>query len=165
MKATRETQDLKEELQKKEQMRQAAKKREEKAADLEAKRRIKEQIEADKRERQRKADEAKALREGRSLPPQDAESSVAPAPAAPKPKTSNTNEARLKLQTSQGVLTKTLPADTTLFEVAQMIEQEQGIAVTSFSINFPRKTFTGGVDFSKTLKEAGFVPSAAVNVK
>jgi UBX domain-containing protein 1/4 len=164
MKATRETQDLKEELQKKEQIRQAAKKREEKAADLEAKRKIKEQIEADKRERQRKAEEAKALREGRSLPTQAGSSSSAPTAAPTKPKT-NANEARLKLQTSQGALTKTLPADTTLFEVAQMIEQEQGIAVTSFSINFPRKTFTGSVDFSKTLKEAGWVPSAAVNVQ
>src|SRR5690606_22672517 len=83
MKATRETQDLKEELQKKEQIRQAAKKREEKAADLEAKRKIKEQIEADKRERQRKAEEAKALREGRSLPSQPgSSSSSAPAVAA-----------------------------------------------------------------------------------
>jgi hypothetical protein len=165
MKATREAQDIKDDLQRKEQIRQAAKKRDEKAADLEAKRKIKEQIEADKRERQRKAEEAKALREGRSLPTQEAGSSSAPAAAAAKPKTTNQNEARLKLQTSQGVLTKTLPADTTLFEVAQLVEQEHGIAVTSFSINFPRKTFTGGVDFSKTLREAGFVPSAAVNVK
>jgi UBX domain-containing protein 1/4 len=46
MKATKEAQDLKEELKRKEQLRQVAKKREEQVAELEAKRRIKEQIEA-----------------------------------------------------------------------------------------------------------------------
>jgi hypothetical protein len=60
---------------------------------------------------------------------------------------------------------KTLPADTTLFEVAQMLESENGLAVTKFVQNFPRKVFEGNLDFGKTLKEAGWLPSAALIVQ
>jgi hypothetical protein len=162
MKSTKETQDAKEELERKERIKEASKKRQEKQDDLEAKRRIKAKIEADKEERRRKAEEAKAAREGRALPAQAAP--AAAAPAAPKPAASHT-EARLRLQTSAGNIQKTFPAETTLFEVAQALESESGIAVSSFSTTFPRKTFEGNVDFAKTLKEAGLVPSSVLIVK
>ncbi|KAK1756846.1 ubiquitin-related domain-containing protein [Echria macrotheca] len=162
MKSTKETQDLKEELARKEQIKEAAKKRQEKLEDLEAKRRIKAKIEADKAERKRKEEEAKALREGRSVP--SAPAPAQPAPSAPKPASTH-NEARLRLQTPGGNIQKTYPADTTLFEVAQQLESETGRPVTSFTMTFPRKTFEAGVDFGQTLKEAGFVPSAVLIVK
>lgn len=160
MKATKETQEAKEELARKEQIKEAAKKRQEKQDDIEAKRRIKAKIEADKEERRRKAEEAKAAREGRAP-------EAAPAAAAPAvPKTvANHNEARLRLQTAGGNVVKTLPAETTLFEVAEMLRSETGTAVTSFSTTFPRKTFEGHMDLSKTLKEAGLTPSAVLIVK
>lgn len=60
---------------------------------------------------------------------------------------------------------KTLPAETTLFELAQMVQGETGLVVTSFSTTFPKKTFSGDLDMSKTLKEAGFVPSSALIVQ
>ncbi|KAI1269995.1 ubiquitin-related domain-containing protein [Xylariaceae sp. FL1019] len=161
-KATKETQDLKEEMAKKEQIKIAAQKRQEKADDAEAKKRIKAKIEADKEERRRKAEEAKALREGKA-PPVAAASEPAPAPAA-KPTTSH-SEARLRLQTSNGNVMKTLAADTTLFEVAQMLEHESGVSVSKFVQNFPRKVFEGSLDFGKTLKEAGLTPSAALIVQ
>ncbi|KAK1633864.1 ubiquitin-related domain-containing protein [Colletotrichum phormii] len=160
MKATKETQEAKEELARKEQIKEAAKKRQEKQDDIEAKRRIKAKIEADKEERRRKAEEAKAAREGRA-PEAPA---AAAAPAAPKA-VANHNEARLRLQTAGGNVVKTLPAETTLFEVAQMLQSETGTAVTSFSTTFPRKTFEGHMDLSKTLKEAGLTPSAVLIVK
>jgi len=81
MKSTKETQDLKEELVRKEQIKQAAKKRQEQLEDLEAKKKIKAQIEADKAERKRKQEEAKAAREGRAV-----EQAAAPAPVEPAPK-------------------------------------------------------------------------------
>jgi hypothetical protein len=84
--------------------------------------------------------------------------------ATSKPK-SNHNEARLRLQTDGGNITKTLPAETTLFELAQQLQSETGNAVSSFTMTFPRKTFEGDVDFSKTLKEAGLVPSSVLIVK
>ncbi|SPN97518.1 related to chicken h-caldesmon, Uso1p and YKL201c [Cephalotrichum gorgonifer] len=161
LKATKESQDVKEELQRKEQIKQAAKKRQDKLDDLEAKKRIRAKIEADKAERRRKAEEEKAAREGRA--PES--SAPAPPPAAAPPKKADHNEARLKLQTSQGALMKTLPAETTLFELAQLVGEEKGLTVTSFSTTFPRKTFEGALDFGKTLKEAGLVPSAVLNVK
>ncbi|CAH0002981.1 unnamed protein product [Clonostachys byssicola] len=161
-KSTKESQEAKEELQRKEQMKEAARKRQEKLDDIEAKKRIKAKIEADKAERRRIAEEAKAAREGR-LP--DAAAAPAPAAAAaPKPK-SNHNEARLRLQTDSGNIVKTLPAETTLFEVAQQLQSETGAAVTSFTMTFPRKVFQGDTDMSKTLKEAGLVPSAVLIVK
>lgn len=156
---------MKEEQQRKEQIKEAAKKRQEKLDDLEAKRRIKAKIEADKEERRRKNEEAKAAREGRSLPasePSTGTSTPAPRPAA----TANHTEARLRLQMPGGAgnVMKTLPAETTLFEVAQMLQSENaGVVVSRFSMNFPRKVFEG-VDLGKTLKEAGLVPSAALIV-
>ncbi|KAI0536321.1 ubiquitin-related domain-containing protein [Xylaria digitata] len=161
-KATKESQDIKEELQRKEQIKEAAKKRQEKIDEMEAKKRIKAKIEADKEERRRKAEEAKAAREGRAIPV----TAAAPAPAAaPARPATNHNEARLRLQTSNGNIMKTLPAETTLFEVAQMLEAESGLAVSKFVQNFPRKVFEGNLDFGKTLKEAGLIPSAALIVQ
>lgn len=159
LKATKESQEMKEELQRKEQIKEAAKKRQEKLDDAEAKRRIKAKIEADKEERRRKAEEAKAAREGRAPQP-----GPVAAPSVPKI-TANHNEARLRLQTSGGNVMKTLPAETTLFEVAHMLQSENGLEVTSFSTTFPKKTFEGHMDFSKTLKEAGLTPSAVLIVK
>ncbi|KAI1107105.1 ubiquitin-related domain-containing protein [Jackrogersella minutella] len=161
-KATRESHELKEELQRKEQMKEAAKKRQEKLDDQEAKKRIKARIEADKEERRRKAEQAKAAREGRPVPVPAA--TPPPAPAAARPAATH-NEARLRLQTSGGNVMKTFPADTTLFEVAQLLETENGLTITKFIQNFPRKVFEGNLDLGKTLKEAGLVPSAALIVQ
>ncbi|KAI1113022.1 ubiquitin-related domain-containing protein [Nemania sp. NC0429] len=164
-KATKESQDMKEELQRKEQIKEAAKKRQEKLDEMEAKKRIKAKIEADKEERRRKAEEAKAAREGRAIPAAASTSApAAAAAAAPARPATNHNEARLRLQTPSGNVMKTLPAETTLFEVAQMLEAENGVAVSKFIQNFPRKVFEGNLDFGKTLKEAGLVPSAALIV-
>ena len=60
---------------------------------------------------------------------------------------------------------KTFPAETTLFEVAQAVQSESGVEVQSFTMTFPKKTFSGGIDFGKTLKEAGLVPSAVLIAK
>ncbi|KAM3566511.1 hypothetical protein ARSEF4850_000555 [Beauveria asiatica] len=161
-KSTKESQAAKEDLQRKEQIKDAARKRQERLDDIEAKKRIKAKIEADKAERKRKADEAKAAREGRA--PEAAAPAAAAAASASKPK-GNHAEARLRLQTPNGNIMKTLPAETTLFELAQAVQSETGAVVSSFSTTFPRQTFQGDIDMSKTLKEAGLVPSAALIVK
>ncbi|KAK2596704.1 hypothetical protein QQS21_006219 [Conoideocrella luteorostrata] len=165
LKSTKETQDLKEEVARKEQIKEAARKRQEKQDDLEAKKRIKAKIEEDKAARRRKAEEAKAAREGR-VPEVDTGASapvVTPAPAV-KPKADH-SQARLRLQTPNGNLVKALAAETTLFEVAQQVQQETGLIVTSFSTTYPKQVFEGDIDMSKTLKEAGLVPSAVLIVK
>ena len=161
MKSTRETQDLKEELARKEQIKQAAKKRQEQLQDLEAKKKIKAQIEADKAERKRKQEEAKAAREGRAV-----EQAAAPAPVAPAPKPAAAahTQARLAFQTPNGNFTETYPADTTLFEVAQQIGEKMGFEPNSFMMTFPTKTFERD-DFNLTLKEAKLTPSARLIVK
>lgn len=161
-KATKETQDLKEELERKERMKEAARKKQEKLEELEAKKRVKAKVEADREERRRKAEAEKAAREGRA-PPAEPAPAAAP-PSVPKPAASH-SEARLRLQTPSGNVMKTFPADTTLFEVAQAVEAENGTRVSSFMTNFPKKVYEGDLDFSKTLKETGLVPSAVLIVK
>ena len=160
-KSTKESHEAKEELKRKEQIKEASRKRQEKLDDLEAKKRVKAQIEADKAERRRRAEEAKALREGKTPVAAAEPAAVA---AAPKPKADH-SEARLRLQTDGGNIMKTLPAETTLLQLAQELQGETGNAVTSFTTTFPRKTFQGDLDMSKTLKEAGLVPSSVLIVK
>ncbi|KAL8763780.1 MAG: hypothetical protein Q9184_000482 [Pyrenodesmia sp. 2 TL-2023] len=164
-KSTKETQDIKEELKKKEQLKEAAAKRKEKQNEIEAKARIKAKIAADKEERRLKAEKERAEREGRAAPKDEV------APLAPttsdlvelKPASAYT-EARLRLQTTAGSLTKTFPVTTTLFEVAAAITQDTGNEVQSFTQNFPKKTFDA-VDFGSSLKELGLIPSASLIVR
>jgi len=163
MKATRETQDIKEDLERKERIREAEAKRKEKRQDEEAKKRTREKIAADKEERRLKAAREKAEREGRAPPPDPSVIAAAAAPAVSKPAAAHA-ETRLRLQTSSGNIQKTLPVDTTLFEVAQTLEAEGAGPVSSLTTTFPRKTFSGNIDFGKTLKEAGLVPSAVLIV-
>ncbi|KAF2467011.1 uncharacterized protein BDR25DRAFT_292752 [Lindgomyces ingoldianus] len=164
MKATKESQDIKEELQKKERLKEAQAKKKEKQDEIEARKRVLAKLEADKAERKRKADLEKAARAGQAPPPLVAESSGATSsgPTTSKPASAYT-ETRLALQTPTGRVMKTFPVETTLFEVAHALSQD-GIQVTSFTQNFPKKVFDN-TDFGMTLKEAGMVPSAALVVK
>ena len=167
MKSTKEVQDIKEELAKNEQIKAAAAKRQEKAADIAAKRRIQEKIAADKEARRLKAESEKAAREGRAPPPDPslAAASAAQGSGGGGGMRKEVTEARLRLQTSRGVVMRTFPVDTTLFEVAQALEGENGGVVESFTMTYPKKIYSGSVDFGKTLKEAGLVPSAVLIVK
>ncbi|KAL9031018.1 MAG: hypothetical protein Q9196_000919 [Gyalolechia fulgens] len=164
-KSTKETQDIKEALNKKEQLKEAAAKRKEKQDEIEAKARIKAKIAADKDERRLKAEKEKAEREGRAAPAA-AETSIAATTSGPvesKPASAYT-ETRLRLQTSTGNLQKTFPVTTTLFEIAAAFTQETGMEVQSFTQNFPKKTFDA-IDFGASLKELGLVPSASLIVR
>lgn len=164
-KATTESQDIKEELQRKEQIKEAAKKRAEKKADVDARKATLAKIEADKQERKRKADMEKAARAGTGMP---AEPVAAPTPVLPRT-TASYAEARLRL-TVEGAkpIAKTYPVETTLFEVASDVEKEVlgGVegSVNGFQMTFPKKSFDR-TDFGMTLKEAGWVPSAALLVR
>ncbi|CAG8076969.1 unnamed protein product [Penicillium salamii] len=158
-KSTKETQDAKEDLQRKEQLKEAAKKKQEKQDEIDAKKRIKAKIEADKEERRLKAEQQRAERAG-VAPPQPA---AAQAPAPSKP-TSAYTETRLRFQSPQGNIMKTLPVDTTLFEVAAALKEQDGIEVQSFTQNYPKKVFNAEF-FGETLKELGLVPSASLIVQ
>src|SRR5205814_9759121 len=139
----------KEELRKKEQLKEAAAKKKEKLDDIAAKQRIKEKIKADQEERRLKAAKEKAEREGRAPPvaPEPSLQNIS-GPSTSKPASAYT-EARLRLQTSAGAIQKTVSVDTTLFEVAALIEQEKGIRVQSFETVFPKKVYSIGVDFGQ----------------
>jgi hypothetical protein len=163
-KATKEVQDIKEDLQKKEQLKEAAAKRREKQEELAAKERVRAQIKATQEERRLKTAREKAAREGQALPQEPTAQKQPVSPNSAKP-ASAYSESRLRLQLSSGNVQKSFPVSTTLFEVAAALEQESGAPVESFTQTFPRKTFSQGVDFGLTLKEAGLVPSAVLIVR
>ncbi|KAL8991042.1 MAG: hypothetical protein Q9177_000454 [Variospora cf. flavescens] len=155
-KSTKETQDIKEELKKKEQLKEAATKRKEKQEEIEAKARIKAKIAADKKERELKAEKDKAKREGRAAPAVASAApttAITPSPEGSKPASAYT-ETRLRLQTSRGSVQKTFPVATTLYEVAAALTKETDGEVQSFTQNFPKKTFDV-VDFGASLTELG----------
>lgn len=156
---------MKEDLQKKEQIKEAAAKRREKLADIAAKEKIKATIAADKEERRRKAEKEKAEREGRA-PPATPAASFVPATSGPvlsKPASAYT-ETRLRLQTPNGNVQKSFPVDMTLFEVAAAVTADNGTEVHSFLQTYPKKVYDQ-VDFGATLKELGLVPSASLVVR
>ena len=164
-KSTKETQDIKEDLKKKEQLKEAAARRKEKQDEIAAKERIKEKIAADKEERRLRTEKEKAEREGRT-PPVARVASPLPTssgPVASKPAGAYT-ETRLRLQLPTGNIQKAFQVETTLFEVASAVTQASGLEVRSFTQNFPKKVFDA-VDFGASLKELGLVPSASLIVK
>ncbi len=168
-KATKETQDIKEDLKKKEQLKEAAAKRREKQEELAAKERIRAKIKADQEARRLKSEREKAEREGRAAPePAAAEASKTPAapPSTPTSKPASAyTETRLRLQMTSGTVQKSFPVDTTLQEVAAVLLSEGADDIQTFTQNFPKKIFRRETDFDQTLKEAGLVPSAALIVK
>ncbi|CAL5873874.1 uncharacterized protein PFLUO_LOCUS8157 [Penicillium psychrofluorescens] len=164
-KSTKESQAAKEELERKQQMKEAAAKKREKLEEVEAKKRIKAKIEADKEERRLKAERERAERAGVAPPPPPA---AAPAPTtsgpvASKPASAYT-ETRMRFQTSKGNVMKTFPVTTTLFEVAAALKQDEGLDVQSFTQNFPKKVFDAEY-FGESLKELGLVPSASLVIQ
>lgn len=89
---------------------------------MEARARVKAQIEADKRERVEKAAREKALREGKV----DVATSAAPTKPLTAPSSSsefNASEARLRVRTPAGQWMGTLPVETTLSQVESMIRE------------------------------------------
>lgn len=112
-----------------------------------------------------KAEKEKSQREGREplLQQVTNNAAITSGQVTSKP-TSAYTETRLRLQTSQGSIQKTFRVNTTLFEVASALSQENGIEIQSFTQTFPKKVFDA-VDFGATLKELGLVPSAALIVQ
>ena len=164
-KKTKESQDIKEQLKVKEQINDAAKKRQEKLDDIAAKKKIQAKIAADKEERRLRIEKEKAEREGRAAPAAAGPVAAPVVAAAPTSKPASAyTETRLRLQTANGNILKTYPIETTLFEVAAELNNESGMEVESFTQNFPRKVFNHEF-FGETLKELKLVPSASLIVK
>ncbi|KAL9126291.1 MAG: hypothetical protein Q9217_004640 [Psora testacea] len=131
-KSTKDTQDIKENLKKKEQLKEgngAAAKKKEKQDEIAAKQRIKEKIAADKEERRLKAEREKAERAGQTPLPVPPAVPLSSSGGASKPASSYT-DTRLRLQTSVSTMTRSFSVDATLFEVAEVIKQETGEKVS-----------------------------------
>lgn len=158
-KSQKDLESIKDDMEKKERVKEAAAKKQDKVNEAAAKKRALAKIQADKDARRLKAEKEKAEREGRAPPAEVAAPIAAPAAARATP-----TQARLRLQTAAGTLTKTYPVETTLFELAHALAIEVGGEVTSFTMTYPKKTFDS-VDFGLTLQEAGLVPSAVLIVK
>ncbi|WFD42229.1 hypothetical protein MPSI1_000870 [Malassezia psittaci] len=161
-KAGQDAGQAREELEKKERIKDAERKRREKQEDIAAKARVKAQIEEDKKRRAEKAAREKALREGVPLPGATPTNGPPTKPSAVP--TSTANESRLRVRAPGGTWMGTLPATATLLDVQNAVlkDGKGGDAVQlQFSTTFPRHIFTTG-EQAKSLKELGLVPSAAL---
>lgn len=121
-KATQDTEKIKEEMRRKEQLKEVEKRKQEKIDDARAKARVLEKIKETQQARKEQAEKEKAAREGRAY------EEVSKPVEVPK-KTVNHSEARLQLRLPAGQppLIKTFAAEATLFEVAAAIEEERGM--------------------------------------
>lgn len=170
-KAGQESAQIREDLERKERIKEAERKRKERLDDvcmyltnkIAAKERVRAQIEQDKRDRAERFAREKALREGRPLPGASAApSAAASAAAAPRP-TSNASEARLRIRGPGGMWMGTLPAEATLADVELAVNSAQGgSAQLEFSTAFPRRKFTDA-ERGASLRELGLVPNAALD--
>ncbi|KAK6334226.1 hypothetical protein TWF730_003441 [Orbilia blumenaviensis] len=163
-KKDQDSEKIKEELRKKEQLRDIERRKQEKIDDAKAKAKIKAEIAATQQARREAAAKAKAEREGAIMP----EASVTQSTSGSSTNKAAHTEARLRFQVSgRPPITKTFPAETSLFEVASALAQETGIAISTFTTTFPpRKTYKleEPLDSGLTLKEANLTPSASLLV-
>jgi len=160
MKAGQDVGKMKEDMEAKEAIKEADRKKREKLEDQRARAAIKAQIEADKKERAEKSAREKAIRDG-NAPAVVAATTAKPSSAV---KSSENPETRLQVRTSKGPITKTFPSDSTLVEVAEWVCSEDisyDVGTIRFSSTFPRKQYAEG-DMKKSLKENGLTPSAVL---
>lgn len=163
-KRDQESERAKEELRKKEQLREVERRKQEKIDDARAKAKIKAEIAATQQARRDAAAKAKAERDGNSSLPDPAP------PSTNKTALTQTTatEARLRFQfTGTPPITRTFPAEMSLFEVASNIKEETGLTIRTLTTTFPpRKTYNleEALDSGLSLKEANLAPSAVLIV-
>ncbi|KAJ7623630.1 ubiquitin-related domain-containing protein [Roridomyces roridus] len=167
-KAGKDMGSIKEEMEKRQALKDAEEKKKEKIEDAKARAAIKAQIEADKKARAEKFAREKALRHGEEIvdapaaPTAAAASSSAPSGVAGK----DFKETRLQIRMSTGgqPYTTTLSSEAPLREVAEFLAGQSlqvDVETVSFAQHFPRKQFTKS-DFPKSLRELGLTPSAVL---
>ncbi|KAK6358818.1 hypothetical protein TWF696_000001 [Orbilia brochopaga] len=167
-KRDQDSEKMKEELRKKEQLRDIERRKQEKLDDAKARAKVKADIAATQQARREAAAKAKAEREGQTTGDFSKPVMAPPPPTSSSKGTANHTEARLRFQIS-GLppVTRTFPAETSLFEVASSLAEETGLTIRTFTTTFPpRKTYKldEALDSGLTLKEANLTPSASLLV-
>jgi hypothetical protein len=160
-KAGQELTQAKEDRKMKEALKAAEEAARDKRLEKEAKERVRRAIEQDKKDRLDRAEKEKRERAG--LP-------AAPEPIASRPvvvtnTTKSYTEARIQIRPSEGTpITHTFQATDLLKQVYSHVEAELDVEPGfKLATTFPRKVFGDG-DLSKTLKDLGLAPSAALMV-
>ncbi|EPS35727.1 hypothetical protein H072_10881 [Dactylellina haptotyla CBS 200.50] len=166
-KRDQESENMKEEVRKKEQMRDIEQRKQEKIDDAKARAKIKAEIAATQQARREAAAKSKAQRQG-IIADDNSASSTSSSPAPPRIAQPHT-EARLRFQFSGGrpPITHTFPIETSIFEVASYLAQQTGLDINTFTTTFPpRKTYKleDSLDAALSLKEANLAPSASLIV-
>ncbi|KAJ3385273.1 hypothetical protein HDU84_002377 [Entophlyctis sp. JEL0112] len=153
--------EMKERMAELEMKKVAEAKRREKEADRIAKEKIKAQIEQDKKERAARAEKERLERQGMTSTSSSSSSVVAPTAATSTgPKEYIDTRIQIRLA-SGGAVTQTFKATDTVEAVYAHVSQRTGSLPGSFKLatTFPRQVLD---DESKTLKDLGLVPSAAL---
>lgn len=141
-----------------------------------ARERVKQQIAEDKQRRAEKAAREKELRQGIQTQATPAAQSAPLAAQLPNARSSNSTETRLRVRAPGGMWMGTMSASATLADVEQAVLSDgKGGGATSltvrffsqltqFSTTFPRKTYSAE-ERSKTLKDLGLIPNAALEAQ
>ncbi|KAJ3030022.1 UNVERIFIED_CONTAM: hypothetical protein HDU68_010371 [Siphonaria sp. JEL0065] len=153
--------DMKEKMAELELKKAAEAKKREKEEDRIAKAKIKAQIELDKKDRAARLEKEKLERQGlQSSPIVSSATASAASAAGPKEYT----EARIQFRLpAGGAITHMFPSTESLATVYAFVAEQTGAAPNSFKLatTFPRKVLD---DKTKSLKELGLAPSAALAV-
>ncbi|KAJ7777421.1 ubiquitin-related domain-containing protein [Mycena metata] len=159
---------IKEDMEKRQALKDAEQKKKDKIEDARAKAAIKAQIEADKKARAEKFAREKALRHGEEIVDAPAAAPAASTSTAPASGVAGKDfkETRLQIRMSTGgqPYTTTLSSDAPLREVAEFLAGQSlsvDVETISFAQHFPRKAFSKS-DFNKSLRELGLTPSAVL---
>ncbi|KAJ7089846.1 ubiquitin-related domain-containing protein [Mycena belliarum] len=167
-KAGKDLGQIKEDMEKRQAMKDAEQKKKDKIEDARAKAAVKAQIEADKKARAEKFAREKALRHGEQIIDAPASAPVASAstPASTGVAGKDFKETRLQIRMSTGgqPYTTTLSSDAPLREVAEFLAGQTlavDVETITFAQHFPRKAFSKS-DFTKSLRELGLTPSAVL---
>ncbi|KAJ7497953.1 ubiquitin-related domain-containing protein [Mycena galericulata] len=167
-KAGKDMGQIKEDMEKRQALKDAEQKKKDKIEDARARAAIKAQIEADKKARAEKFAREKALRHGEEIVDAPAAAPVASASTAPHTGVAGKDfkETRLQIRMSTGgqPYTTTLSSDAPLREVAEFLAGQSlavDVETIAFAQHFPRKAFSKS-DFSKSLRELGLTPSAVL---
>ncbi|KAJ3030024.1 UNVERIFIED_CONTAM: hypothetical protein HDU68_010373 [Siphonaria sp. JEL0065] len=153
--------EIKEKMVELEMKKAADAKKREKEEDRIAKNKIKAQIELDKKDRAARLEKEKLERQGLQAPAVVHVAAPATVVSAAGPR--EYAEARIQIRLPTGALTQTFKSTDTLATVSAFVAAQSGAAPGSFKLatTFPRKVLD---DQSKTLKELGLCPSAALAV-
>lgn len=158
-KATKDTMEMKRELEEKQALKAAQERLREKQEEKQLRERIKQQIAEDRQRMKEKAAQEKRLAEGKPLVMESAKPLVA------QTTSSITDSVRLQIRLPDGKsLRESLPSSMTLRKLLELVQEKTGFGLGMYGlmIPLPPRDFDGDSEADSTLASLGLCPSASL---